>query len=113
MKYTPFYLLAAIFATAEAINQLTENNNEPNGGFSLIGKRIIPHDNSYARCLDSGCEASVYGKEFICMSEPYTADVHSSWNKDITYKRDMIKIFSLRSGRMYEVMFSETDIVED
>ena len=113
MKYTPFYLLAAIFATAEAINQLTENNNEPNGGFSLIGKRYIPSDNSYARCLDSDCRAKVYGKEFICMSEPYTKEIHPDWDNDLTLREDMIKVFSLRSGRMYEVLFSESDIIDD
>lgn len=111
MKYVPFYLIAALFLT-EAINQIAQNEVETNGGFSLIGKRIVPSDNSYARCLDSGCDARVYKKEFICMSEPYTADVHSSFSDD-TYKRDMIKVFSLRSGRMYEVMFSETDLVDD
>lgn len=112
MKYTPFYLLAAIFLTAEAINQITEAKNETNGGFSLIGKRIIPSDNSYATCLDSGCDARVYKKEFICMSEPYTKDIKSCWS-DTTHKCDMIKVFSLRSGRMYECLFSETDLVDD
>ena len=113
MKYTPFYLLAAIFATAYAINQLTENKTEANGGFSLIGKRYIPSDNSYAKCLDSGCNAHVWKKEFICLSEPYTKEIHPDWDKDLTLREDMIKVFSLRSGRMYEVLFSESDIVED
>lgn len=111
MKYIPYYIFVALFLMENAIKS-AEANSDTNGGFSLIGKRIVPSDNSYAKCLDSGCEARVYGKEFICMSEPYTADVHSSFS-DNTYKRDMIKVFSLRSGRMYEVMFSETDLVDD
>ena len=82
-------------------------------GFSLIGELIKPSDNSYCTCVDSGCQAHVAGKRFVCMSEPYTKTVHSSWDKDITYERDMIKILSLRSGRMYEVMFNESDLIKD
>lgn len=113
MKYVPFWLWAMIFSTAEAINEITKNEQQSNGGFSLIGKRIVPTDNSYAKCLDSGCSARIANKEFICMSEPYTADVQSPWDKNATFKYDMIKVFSLRSGRMYEVLFSETDLVDD
>lgn len=112
MKYVPFWLWAMIFSTAEAINEITKNEQHSNGGFSLIGKRIMPSDNSCATCLDSGCDAKVYKKEFICMSEPYAKDIKSAWS-DTTHKCDMIKVFSLRSGRMYEVLFNETDLVDD
>lgn len=111
MKNVPFSLLAMIFLTAEAINEITKNEQQSNGGFSLIGKRIVPSDNSYAKCLDSGCDARVYKKEFICMSEPYTTKLNPFFN-DETRDVDMIKVFSLRSGRMYEVLFNECDLVD-
>ena len=37
---------------------------------SVIGKIIIPQDNSYAKSLETGCEARVFGKKFVCLSEP-------------------------------------------
>lgn len=111
MKYIPYYIFVALFLMENAIKS-AEANSDTNGGFSLIGKRIVPSDNSYAKCLDSGCEARVYKKEFICMSEPYTTDAKSFFS-DVTHKVDMIKVFSLRSGRTYEVLFSESDLVDD
>ena len=116
MKYVPFWLWAMIFSTANAINEVINENSttEKNGCFSIIGMRIVPFDNSWAKCLDSGCRASVNGKEFICMSEPYTKQVNEGWELEEFGEHyvDMVKVFSLRSGRMYEVMFNESDLVD-
>ena len=111
MKYIPYYIFVALFLMENAIKS-AEANSDTNGGFSVIGKRIVPSDNSYAKCLDSGCEARVWKKEFICMSEPYTAEVKSFFS-ETTHNADMVNVFSLRSGRMYEVLFSESDLVDD
>jgi hypothetical protein len=110
MKYNCNNIVLAIYFVLDAIEKTIHANVDEN--FSLIGKRIKPSDNSYAKCLDSGCDARVYKKEFICMSEPYTTKV-KAFLGDETRDKDMIKVFSLRSGRMYEVLFNECDLVDD
>ena len=32
---------------------------------SVVGRIIIPKDNSYATSLETGCETRVYGKKFV------------------------------------------------
>ena len=111
MKFLPYYFWLAIgLLNAEIEN---ERKNE-NGGFSIVGMRIVPTNNCYAKCLDSGCDASLSGKEFICMSEPYTKQVYDEdeVNRFGEHYADMVKVFSLRSGRMYECMFNESDLID-
>lgn len=111
MKYNCNNIVLAIYFVLDAIEKTIHANADES--FSLIGKRIKPSCNSYAKCLDSGCEALVWKKEFICMSEPYTTEVVPIFDENTRKKVDMIKVFSLRTGRMYEVLFNEADLVDD
>lgn len=111
MKYNSNNIVLAIYFALDAIEKTIQSNTDES--FSLIGKRIKPSCNDYAKCLDSGCEALVCKKEFICMSEPYTTEVMPFLAENTRKKVDMIKVFSLRTGRMYEVRFNECDLVDD
>lgn len=71
---------------------------------SVVGRIIIPQDNSYAKSLETGCTARVYGKKFVCISEPYA---------NILHKVEMVKVRSVETGREYEVMFAEEFLVSE
>ena len=71
---------------------------------SVVGKTIIPKDNSYARSLETNCTARVYGKKFVCISEPYANKLH---------KVEMVKVRSVETNRAYEVMFAEEFLVSE
>ena len=78
---------------------------------SVVGRIIIPQDNSYATSLETGCEARVYGKKFVCISEPYVKEIES-WLKDYPpHKVEMVKVRSVETDREYEVMFAEEFLV--
>ena len=78
---------------------------------SVVGKIIIPMDNSYATSVETGCEARVYGKKFVCLSEPYIKEVKPFHNGDIALKKEMVKVRSVETGRVYEIMFAEEYLV--
>ena len=78
---------------------------------SVIGKIIIPQDNSYAKSLETGCEARVFGKKFVCLSEPYIKEIKPFYNGDIVHKKEMVKVRSVETGRVYEIMFAEEYLV--
>ena len=81
---------------------------------SVVGKTIIPQDNSYATSLETGCSARVYGKKFVCLSEPYVKEIVEPLCKSCpTYKREMVKVMSVETGRVYEVMFAEEFLVTE
>lgn len=42
---------------------------------SIVGRIIVPKDNSYATSLETGCETRVLGKKFVCLSEPYVKEI--------------------------------------
>ena len=80
---------------------------------SVVGRIIIPQDNSYAKSLDTGCEARVYGKKFVCLSEPYVKEIKPFYNGDIVHKVEMVRAMSVETGRVYEVMFAEEFLVSE
>ena len=80
---------------------------------SVIGRIIIPQDNSYATSVATGCEARVYGKKFVCLSEPYLKEIVPSYDKGIVHKQEMVRVASVETGRVYEIMFAEEFLVSE
>lgn len=78
---------------------------------SVVGRIIIPQDNSYATSLETGCDARVYGKKFVCTSEPYVKEITPFYNGGIIHRVEMVKVRSVETDREYEVMFAEEFLV--
>ena len=78
---------------------------------SVVGRIIIPQDNSYATSLETGCETRVYGKKFVCLSEPYLKEIKPFYDGGIVHKQEMVRVMSVETGRVYEVMFAEEFLV--
>ena len=78
---------------------------------SVIGRIIIPQDNSYATSVETGCDARVYGKKFVCLSEPYLKEIKPFYDGGIVHKQEMVRVISVETGRVYEVMFAEEFLV--
>ena len=78
---------------------------------SVIGRIIIPQDNSYATSVETGCDARVYGKKFVCLSEPYLKEIKPFYDGGIVHKQEMVRGMSVETGRVYEVMFAEEFLV--
>ena len=79
---------------------------------SVIGKIIIPKDNSYATSLETGCETRVLGKKFVCLSEPYVKEIAPLYDGG-SIRREMVKVRSVETNREYEVMFAEEFLVSE
>lgn len=76
---------------------------------NLIGKKYIPQDNSYIREIVNGKKmnyhCSLIGVPCQIISRPYITEVQT-FAKD---KRErMIRVKSLKTGLIYEVMFAES-----
>ena len=82
-----------------------ENSNQKP---SIIGFHYKPTDNSWAVNVKNGCEAYVTGKVFEIMSDPFPKRV-----TDTKSLYEFIQIRSPRTGNEYEVLFKESDIIED
>lgn len=80
---------------------------------SVVGRIIIPQDNSYATSLETGCETRVYGKRFVCLSEPYVKEFPLFYDGGTIHKVEMVKVASVETGRKYEVMFAEEFLVSE
>ena len=80
---------------------------------SVVGRTIIPQDNSYATSLETGCETRVYGKRFVCLSEPYVKEFPLFYDGGSIHKVEMVKVASVETGRVYEVMFAEEFLVSE
>ena len=80
---------------------------------SVIGKIIIPQDNSYDKSLETGCEARVFGKKFVCLSEPYVKEIAPLYNRGTIHRVEMVKVRSVETDREYEVMFAEEFLVSE
>ena len=80
---------------------------------SVVGRTIIPQDNSYATSLETGCETRVYGKRFVCLSEPYVKEFPLFYDGGTIHKVEMVKVASVETGRKYEVMFAEEFLVSE
>ena len=80
---------------------------------SVVGRTIIPQDNSYATSLETGCETRVYGKRFVCLSEPYVKEFPLFYDGGSIHKVEMVKVRSVETNREYEVMFAEEFLVSE
>ena len=80
---------------------------------SVIGKIIIPQDNSYATSVETGCDARVYGKKFVCLSEPYIKEIKPFYDGGIVHKQEMVRVMSVETGRVYEILFAEEFLVSE
>ena len=80
---------------------------------SVVGRIIVPKDNSYATSLETGCETRVYGKRFVCLSEPYVKEFPLFYDGGSIHKVEMVKVASVETGRKYEVMFAEEFLVSE
>ena len=80
---------------------------------SVVGKTIIPQDNSYAKSLETGCNTRVFGKKFICLSEPYVKEIAPLYNRGTIHRVEMVKVRSVETDREYEVMFAEEFLVSE
>ena len=96
--------ISLMFMLAEALNA-----HKP----SVAGRIIIPQDNSYATSVETGCEARVYGKKFVCLSEPYIKEIKPFYDGGIVHKQEMVRVMSVETGRVYEVMFAEEFLVSE
>ena len=80
---------------------------------SVVGKIIIPQDNSYAKSLETGCDARVYGKKFVCLSEPYIKEIKPFYDGGIVHRQEMVRVRSVETNREYEVLFAEEFLVSE
>ena len=78
----------------------------------VTGKTIVPMDNSWATSVETGCEVRVYGKKYICLTEPYVKKQKGIFG-DTEYSHEMVKVKSVETGREYEVMFAEEWLVNE
>lgn len=80
---------------------------------SVVGRIIIPQDNSYATSLETGCKTRVFGKKFVCLSEPYVKEIAPLYDGGTINKVEMVKVRSVETNREYEVMFAEEFLVSE
>ena len=79
----------------------------------LIGKKYVPQDNSYVSEIVNGKKRdSGYLRGVPCeiVSRPYIITISNGYTKP--YQRRMIRVKSLRTGFIYEVMFAESWICD-
>ena len=105
-------VIAAILDAAieDAVKEHQEREKLLN---SLIGKKYIPQDNSYIHEIVNGKKmnyhCSLIGVPCQIISRPYITEVQT-FAKD---KRErMIRVKSLKTGLIYEVMFAESWICD-
>ena len=80
---------------------------------SLIGKKYIPQDNSYIREIVNGKRRDwgvLVGVPCKIISKPYIITISDGIT--MPYQRRMIKVKSLKTGFIYEVMFCEAWICD-
>ena len=80
---------------------------------SIIGKKYIPQDNSYIHEIVNGKRkdwGALIGVPCKIISKPYIITISDGFTKP--YQRKMIKVKSLKTGLIYEVMFAESWIVD-
>ena len=99
--------LIDLLILAEIIKAMNEQKR-----LCVTGKTIVPMDNSWATSVETGCKARVYGKKFICLTEPYVKKQKGIFG-DTEYSHEMVKVRSVETGREYEVMFAEEWLVSE
>ena len=76
---------------------------------NLIGKKYIPQDNSYIHEIVIGKRkdwGALIGVPCEIISKPYIITISNGFTKP--YQRKMIRVKSLKTGLIYEVMFAES-----
>ena len=76
---------------------------------NLIGKKYIPQDNSYIHEIVNGKRkdwGALIGVPCEIISKPYIITISNGYSKP--YQRKMIRVKSLKTGLIYEVMFAES-----
>lgn len=106
-KVEQIIMAAAIDAVIEdAIKERQEREELLN---NLIGKKYIPQDNSYIREIVNGKRrdwGALIGVPCKIISKPYIITISDGILKP--YPMRMIKVKSLKTGFIYEVMFCES-----
>lgn len=100
-------ILNSIFVVSAMIDMLILAEIARAQKSSVVGKIIVPQDNSYATSLETGCDARVYGKKFVCLTEPYVKEIEPLFKGYPLHKVEMVKVRSVETDREYEVMFGE------
>ena len=105
-------VIAAILDAAieDAVKEHQEREKLLN---SLIGKKYIPQDNSYIHEIVNGKRkdwGALIGVPCEIISKPYIITISNGYTKP--YQRKMIRVKSLRTGLIYEVMFAESWICD-
>ena len=105
-------IIAAILDTVveDAIKEHQEREKLLN---NLIGKKYIPQDNSYIREIVNGKRrdwGALIGVPCKIISKPYIITISDGILKP--YPMRMIKVKSLKTGFIYEVMFCESWICD-
>lgn len=110
-KVEQIIVAAAIDAMIEdAIKERQEREELLN---NLIGKKYIPQDNSYIREIVNGKRrdwGALIGVPCKIISKPYIITISDGILKP--YPMRMIKVKSLKTGFIYEVMFAESWICD-
>ena len=106
-------LIKSIFVVTSMIDILIAEEMGKASESSVIGKTIIPWDNSYAISLETGCKTRVYGKKFVCISQPYSKEMKGLFEDSAPYLVEMVKVRSVETGREYEIMFAEEWLVTE
>ena len=96
----------------EIINRAREEEAKKDK-YSLLNKKYVVRDNSYAREIVNGGKMPYHcdlrGVPCIIISKPYITEV-KTFQAD--KRQRMVRVKSLKSGLIYEVMFAEAWIIE-
>jgi hypothetical protein len=105
---TTAQIISAIVTMVALEDQLKKEIQEITNKYNLIGKKYTIQDNSYIREIVNGEKKSYHcslcGETMIIISQPYITMVEGALK---TYERRMIKVKSMKTGLIYEVMFNE------
>lgn len=105
---TTAQIIAATITQAAIEDQLMKEIQERANKYNLIGKKYTIRDNSYIREIVHGVKRNYHcdlcGETMTIISQPYITMVEGSLK---TYERRMIKVKSMKTGFIYEVMFNE------
>ena len=110
-KVTQIIVAAAIDAMIE--DAVKEHQEREKLLENLIGKKYIPRDNSYIREIVNGKRrdwGALMGVPCKIISKPYIITISDVIRKP--YQMRMIKVKSLKTGFIYEVMFCESWICD-
>jgi hypothetical protein len=103
-KQHPIEMLL-IFA---AIDALIEEELKKEKKYNLVGRKYTIQDNSYIREIVNGEKKSYHcslcGETMIIISQPYITMVEGALKP---HEQRMIKVKSMKTGFIYEVLFNE------